>query len=115
MKIKTSGEKSSSSNKDHFRLRHRIMKRLYEIFQDYPYASIELSQIAEECHANSRELNWNIVYLEKCGYVELGKSIGSPPYIASSAAITAKGIDLVEDENGFNRRFAEGKDEQPDT
>ena len=90
------------------------MKRLYAIFQDYPYATIELGQIAEECHANSRELNWNIVYLEKCGYVELGKSIDSPPYIASSATITAKGIDLVEDEDGFNRRFADRQDELHD-
>ena len=63
---------------------------------------------------NSRELNWNIVYLEKCGYVELGKSIDAPPYIASSATITAQGIDLVEDENGFNRRFAAGQGEPHD-
>jgi len=81
------------------------MKRLYALFQDYPYAAIELSQISEECHTNVRELNWNMVYLEKCGYVELGKSIECPPYIASSVTITANGIDLVEDENGFNRRF----------
>jgi hypothetical protein len=115
MEIQMSGETSSNNNKDYFRLRRCIMKRLYDIFQDYPYASIELSQIAEECNADSRALNWNIVYLEKCGYVELGKSIGSPPYIASSATITAKGIDLVENENRFNRRFAHGQDEPPDT
>ena len=96
---------TSNINQDHIRLRRCIMKRLYALFQDYPYAAIELSQIAEECCTNTRELNWNMVYLEKCGYVELGKSVECPPYIASSAAITADGIDLVEDENGFNRRF----------
>ncbi len=97
--------KSSSKTQDPIRLRRCIMKRLYALFQDYPYAAIELSQISEECHTNVRELNWNMVYLEKCGYVELGKSIECPPYIASSVTITADGIDLVEDENGFNIRF----------
>ncbi|MFC1489541.1 hypothetical protein ACFL6B_06850 [Thermodesulfobacteriota bacterium] len=97
--------KSSSKTQDRIRLRRCIMKRLYELFQDYPYAAIELSQITEECHTDVRELNWNMVYLEKCGYVELGKSIECPPYIASSVTITANGIDLVEDENRFYRRF----------
>ena len=78
---------------------------LYETFKEYPYAAVELRQIAEECHTDSKALNWNIVYLEKCGYVELSKSFASPPYIASSASITAEGIDLVEHESEFNRRF----------
>ena len=95
----------SRNTEDHVRLRRCIMKRLYALFQEYPYAAIELSLILEECQTNVRELNWNMVYLEKCGYVELGKSIECPPYIASSATITADGIDLVENENGFNRRF----------
>ena len=81
------------------------MQRLYALFQDYPYAAIELSRISEECRSNVRELNWNMVYLEKCGYVELGKSVECLPYIASSATITGSGIDLVEDEYGFNQRF----------
>lgn len=92
---------------EHFRIRRRILKRLYEIFQGYPYASVELRQIAEECHTDPGELNWNIVYLEKCGYVELGRSSECPPYIAPSASITAGGIDIVENEGEFNRRFPE--------
>ena len=99
-------EKSASSNnKGYIALRRCILKRLYELFQEFPYASIELGQIAEECRTEAGELNWNIVYLEKCGYVELSKSSESPPYIASSVNITAKGIDLVEDESGFKGRF----------
>jgi len=109
-----SEKKPSSHIKDYIRLRRCIMKRLYEIFQEYPYASIEMSQISEECQTHSKDLNWNMVYLEKCGYVELGKSIECPPYIASSATITAKGIDMVEDEIEFNKRFPDEDEEKPD-
>ena len=93
---------------DHFRLRQCILKTLYEMFIEYPYATAELRYIEERCQTDSKELNWNMVYLEKCGYVELGKSIECPPYIASSATLTAKGIDLIEDETEFKRRFSGG-------
>ena len=96
---------SSSCSKDHVRLRRCILNRLYEIFKDFPYASVELSQISEECHADAGELNWNIVYLEKCGYVELAKSFECLPFIAPSVTITARGIDVVEDKREFNSRF----------
>jgi hypothetical protein len=46
-----------------------------------------------------------MVYLEKCGYVELGKSVEAPPYVASTATLTAAGIDLIEDGDEFDRRF----------
>lgn len=98
-------QNDSSNSKAYIKLRHCILRTLYKLFQEFPYASIELRQIAEECRTDARELNWNIVYLEKCGYVELSKSSESLPYIASSVNITAQGIDLVEDESEFNRRF----------
>lgn len=81
------------------------MITLYETFRKYPYAPIEIKELAEKCQTDYKDLNWNIIYLEKCGYVELGKSFPSPPYIASSAGITSEGIDLVEDTEKFNARF----------
>ncbi len=96
-------ENQSKSSTDHFRLRRCILERLYEIFKEYPYATAELKQIEEACQTDAKALNWNLVYLEKCGFVELGKSIECPPYIASSAALTAKGIDLIEDQAAFKR------------
>ena len=113
MENKTSEKRPSSHVRPHIKLRHRILKRLYEIFTEHPYATVELVQIAEECNAKAKELNWNIVYLEKCGYLELSKSYASLSYIASSATITAEGIDLVEDENEFNRRFPEADEKNP--
>ncbi|MBW2412353.1 MAG: hypothetical protein JRF72_21345 [Deltaproteobacteria bacterium] len=99
-------EDQSKSSTEHFRLRQCILESLYEIFKEYPYAPVELRQLEERCRTDAKTLNWNIVYLEKCGFVELGKSIECPPYIASSAALTAKGIDLIEDEAEFEKRIS---------
>ncbi len=88
---------------EHIRLRRCILSRLYELFKKFPYAAIELKQIEEDCQTEPKEINWNMVYLEKCGFVELGKSIESPPYIASSVSLTARGIDLIESEDEYNQ------------
>jgi len=88
-----------------FALRRVIMEMLYRTFKEHPYQAVELKQIDMECCVNPKELNWNIVYLEKCGYVELGKSHDSAPYVAPFATLTAAGIDLIEDEKRFNKKF----------
>jgi hypothetical protein len=105
-------ENQSQLSTDHFRLRRCILERLYELFKEYPYATVELKQIEEGCQSDAKALNWNLVYLEKCGFVELGKSIECPPYIASSATLTARGIDLIEDPAAFKRLFS-GKKSDP--
>lgn len=89
----------------HIQLRRCILKNLYHHFREYPYASIELSQLAGECNAQPKELNWNIVYLEKSGFLELDRQATCQPFISCLATITAKGIDLIENKNLFNRRF----------
>ncbi|KPJ75218.1 MAG: hypothetical protein AMJ54_15640 [Deltaproteobacteria bacterium SG8_13] len=86
-------------------LRRCMLMHLYAIFKQYPYAAVELKQIEEDCRSSTTEVNWNMVYLEKCGYVELGKAVEAPPYIASTATLTAAGIDLIEDGEEFDRRF----------
>ena len=96
-----------------FRIRRDILKMLYTFFKEYPYAQIELKDIEKECRTNTKDLNWNIVYLEKCGYIELGKSTESFPYVACSASITAAGVDLAEDKKAFNKRFPVEDDHRP--
>ena len=86
-------------------LRRCILRLLYDLFREYSYAAVELRQVEEDCRAGVKELNWNMVYLEKCGLVELGTAIECPPYIASTVSLTAQGIDLVEDAALFNARF----------
>lgn len=83
------------------------MTALYEFFQEYPYATMELRQLSEDCGIGAKDLNWNMVYLEKCGFVELAKSYAEPPFVSPSAMITAPGIELVEDPYRFDRRFPE--------
>ena len=83
---------------------------LYDCFKEYPHARIELRDIEEACNTQTEELNWNIVYLEKCGYVELSKSADTYSFVACSAEISAEGIDLVENEEAFNIRFPVEKD-----
>ena len=89
----------------HIRLRGCILQTLYEMFKEYPYAQVEPGQITELCRTDAKELNWNLVYLEKCGYLELGRSYDSPPFIACSVALSAEGIDLIENEEAFSQRF----------
>jgi hypothetical protein len=100
-----SDQKSSENKKFINKIRRGILKMLYDYFKEVPYAAIELRQISEECEVSAKELNWNIVYLEKCGLVELAKSFPDPPFVSPSAVITAEGIDLVEDEFEFEKRF----------
>jgi len=100
-----SDENETEDDRGHFRLRSCILETLYEQFKEYPYAQVEPGQIMEICRTDAKELNWNLVYLEKCGLVELGRSYDSPPFIACSVGLTARGIDLIENEEAFNSRF----------
>jgi hypothetical protein len=86
-------------------LRRCLLITLYDMFREYPYASIELSYLQDTCQGSAKEINWNLVYLEKRGLVELDKSLDCPPYISCSATLSANGIDLVEDEEKFDRLF----------
>lgn len=98
-------QKDSENINVYMMLRHNILKMLYTLFREYPHAQVEPREIEASCETNTKDLNWNLVYLEKCGYVELGKSSDCHPYAACSVSITAQGIDLVEDENTFLKRF----------
>jgi len=86
-------------------LRRCILEKLYEAFREFPYGLVELSQLAEKCSADPESLNWNIVYLEKHGYVKPDRSMDCPPFISCTATITASGIDLVETPSEFDQKF----------
>ena len=100
-----SAKKKTEESRGHFRLRSCILQTLYELFKEYPYAQVEPGQIMDLCRTDVKELNWNLVYLEKGGLVELGRSYDSPPFIACSVALTAQGIDLIENEEAFKSHF----------
>jgi hypothetical protein len=88
-----------------YRLRRCILTTLYAYFKRFPLATICLEQLGEDCSTDPSELNWNLVYLEKSGWIELSKTYEEPPYVAASVALTAKGVDLTESETGFDTHF----------
>jgi hypothetical protein len=87
-------------------LRRCILMTLYHFFVEYPYAVMEFEQLAETCKSTAKDLNWNIVYLEKKGWVEVIPSSDCPPYVACAASISEKGVDLVEDRSALDRQFS---------
>jgi hypothetical protein len=86
-------------------LRRCIMETLYSFFKEFPFGFKELNSLVDACHTDTKTLNWNLVYLDRCGYIELDKSQDCPPYISCSVSITPKGIDLIENNSEFDKRF----------
>jgi len=89
----------------HFRLRYRILIFLYDMFREHPNSPVDVRELEESCDTGPEEMNWNLIYLEKCEYIELGKSVPFPPHVASMITLTAKGIDLIEDRAALKKRF----------
>lgn len=92
-------------HRENIALRRRILLTLYDFFQDYPLAEMELSQLEASCRTSVKTLNWNLVYLEKKGLVDLSPAVECLPYVACTASIAANGIDLVENEQALQRLF----------
>lgn len=73
-------------------------------------AEVELSQLEVTCGTRIKTLNWNIVYLERKGFVSLSPAVDCLPYAACTASITGSGIDLVENEKALHHQFSIGSD-----
>lgn len=86
-------------------LRQKILEHLYACFQTHPLAPIELRQLAETCMASPLEINWNVIYLEKKGWIQLNFSSECQPFVACSVELTGTGIDLVENREVMDRFF----------
>jgi len=86
---------------DNNKIRRDILEILYNWFKKNPYSFLPREVLMIVIY-NSKGLESNIVYLEEKGYVELKKAL-STQFIG--ARITAKGIDLIENESEFNIKF----------
>jgi hypothetical protein len=84
-------------------IRRMILEYAYRHYQENPYYRIIASEFKDHLNVNIKELHFNIVYLEEKGYLELQKPIEGSLFI--SARITARGIDLVEDEYQMEIQF----------
>ncbi len=84
-------------------IRRRILEMLYEKFTEHPYYRITPKEFKNKLKINIRELNFNVIYLEEKGLIELQKPLEGTLFVG--ARITTKGVDLVEDEYRFNMMF----------
>ncbi len=84
-------------------LRRKILQMLYTRFTEHPYHRITPKEFTENLGVTQRTLDFNIIYLEEKGYVELQKPLEGSIFVG--ARITPKGIDLVEDKDQLNSLF----------
>jgi len=85
-------------------IRRKILENLYKRFKEHPYYRLTPKELQETLHINLQELNYNVIYLEEKGYIELQKPLEGSIFVG--ARITTKGIDLIEDEYQFNAMFS---------
>jgi hypothetical protein len=84
-------------------IRRKILEFAYKHYQENPYYRIIPNEFKDHLNIHLKELHFNIVYLEEKGYLELQKPIEGSLFV--SARITARGIDLVEDEYQMEVHF----------
>lgn len=77
-------------------IRQKTLKMLYELFKEHPYHRLTAKDFRESMNIGLRDLNFNIIYLEEKGLVELQKPLEGDLFVG--ARITPRGIDLVENE-----------------
>jgi len=94
-------------------LRRKILKMVYERYTEHPYYRITPNEFRKELGVDLRTLNFNIIYLEEKGFLELQKPLEGNIFVG--ARITPKGIDLVEDEFQFDTMFPLIKEQKEDS
>jgi DNA-binding MarR family transcriptional regulator len=84
-------------------LRRKILQMLYACFTEHPYHRLTPQEFIENLNVTHKVLDFNIIYLEEKGYVELQKPLEGSIFVG--ARITPKGIDLVENKRKFSELF----------
>lgn len=84
-------------------IRRKILEMVFECFKEHPYHRITPKEFKEELNIGLKELNYNVIYLEEKGLLELQKPLEGSLFVG--ARITSKGIDLLEDEYKFDIMF----------
>lgn len=96
---------------DRIEVRRRILKILYEQFVEHPYNRITPKEFKEQLGISLRDLNYNVIYLEDKGLIELQKPLEGSIFVG--ARIMHRGIDLVENEYEFDIMFPAFKRASP--
>jgi hypothetical protein len=82
-------------------IRRKILIALYEVYQINPQTMLSPKEVIEAANITHDGLARNIFYLEEHELVECLKRFGTTPF--GAAKLTAKGVDIVEDENKLNQ------------
>ncbi|GAH26409.1 unnamed protein product [marine sediment metagenome] len=92
------------------KIRRQILKMAYERFKEHPYYRITPKELEDALNIGFKELNYNIIYLDEKGLIELQKPLEGSIFVG--VRISSKGIDLVEDECRFDIMFPADKGEK---
>lgn len=92
-------------------IRREILRMLYERFKEHPYNRMTSNELKEILNISLKELQFNVIYLEEKGLLELQKPLEGSLFVG--ARITPKGIDLVEDEFQLDILFPAQPTETP--
>ncbi|MCK4673048.1 hypothetical protein KAT67_03580, partial [candidate division WOR-3 bacterium] len=92
------------------KIRRGILKMAYERFKEHPYHRITPKELENALNIGFKELNYNIIYLEEKGFIELQKPLEGSIFVG--VRISSKGIDLVEDECQFGIMFPINKEQK---
>ncbi|MBN2620894.1 hypothetical protein JXB22_07360 [candidate division WOR-3 bacterium] len=85
------------------KIRRRILEMVFERFKEHPYYRITPSEFKEALGITLKQLYYNVAYLAEKGYLDLQTPLEGSFFVG--ARITARGIDLVEDELQFDIIF----------
>lgn len=84
-------------------IRRRIIEMVFERFKEHPYYRITPSEFKEVLGITLKQLYYNVAYLAEKGYLDLQTPLEGSFFVG--ARITAKGIDLIEDDLQFDIIF----------
>jgi hypothetical protein len=89
-------------------IRRKILEMTYELFKEHPYYRLTPKDFREKLDIGTKDLHFNIIYLEEKGYLELQKPLEGSIFVG--ARITTKGVDLIEDPFQFDMAFPANPD-----
>lgn len=84
-------------------VRRKILLALYEAYQTHPHLMLSPREVMDATGVTYDELPRNIFYLEERGLVECLKGFGT--VLFGAAKLTARGVDVVEDDQALNELF----------
>lgn len=85
------------------KIRRQILEMAYDRFKEHPYYRITPKELENALNIGFKKLNYNIIYLEEKGLIELQKPLEGSIFVG--VRISSKGIDLIEDECKFGIMF----------